>query len=270
MLRDNLNISLTWLIRIALIMILLTPGVLQETKAQRRQGMGSLGSEKCSFRLRDNNRKEGVLDGKPVSGGVELISATIDCSDQTESKDMDSCFIGFFLQQESKVQITVCEPNSLYMMTPLKKTFPSGFSKFGWPRDAVLARLDIDLGDLYALVDVEDSDPLAIAPVVLYYGEPPADTIEGYRFVFTTDTGCDFKYRIVKLIPTGFEIIYENQLVAQPPGEVLITWDGRDKHGQFLEDGPCELNVTVTLYSHYEANSRVVFIRYFYHKCEVP
>lgn len=261
--------ALVWCVGIILITVVLIFESLQESHAQYGQGIDLLQGEQFSFRLRDGNRKEGILRRKPVSGGVELTSATIDYRDQTKLKAIDSCFVGFFLQQESEVQITIHEPKRLYMMTPLKRTFPSGFSKFGWPRYAVLAHLNIDVHNLYAVAEIQNSDPLAIAPVVLFYVNPPVDTIKGYRFIFRTDTRSDFKYHILKPTSTGYEIIYENQLLAQPPGEVLITWDGKDRYGRFMEDGSYQLNIIITLYSYYEADRKVVFIRDFYHKCKL-
>lgn len=268
MLRKNKSILLISHTAVILAAILLMFEFLQESHAQYRQGIGSLRDEQFSFRLRDNNRKEGILRRKPVSGGIELISATIDYQEQIKTRVADSCFVGFFLQQESEVQITVQEPEILYRMEALLRD-SSGFAKFGWPRDAVLAHLNIDLYSLYAVADIQNSDPLAIAPVVLFHKNPPADTINGYRFIFKTDTGSDFKYHIRKPTLTGFETIYENQLLAQPPGEVLITWNGRDKYGQFMKDGSYQLNITITLHSYYEADRKVVFIREFYHKCKL-
>jgi len=269
MFRESRGLLLMWCASIILVSTLLTFVLLQEIHGQYGEWTGSLQKEQFSFRLRDNNRKEGILRRRPVSSEIDLISATIEYQDQTETtEDTDSCFVGFFLQQESKVQITVQEPEIGYRMETLQRA-SSGFSKFGWPRDAVLVPLRIDLYNLYAKAEIQNSDPLMIAPIVLFYRNPPSDTIKGYRFIFQIDTGSDFRYHILKPTPNGYEIIYENQLLAQPPGKVLVTWDCKDRHGQLIEDGLYQLNIIITLHSYYQADRKVVFIRDFYHKCKV-
>lgn len=229
--------------------------------------------ERLTFKLRAPDslgaRKEGILRQKPVHRGVKLLSATIDYRGETPLEGTPSCSVGFFLEDTSKVRITVHQPRSLYQMTPDTTLFPEGFSSFGWTRRTVLSRLNIDPADLYAVAEIQNSRPLKIAPAVLYDRDSPADTIKGYRFIFGTDTRSSFEFQILRLGPSGSERVYAGALMDQRPGEVLITWDGRDENRQLVADGLCRLKIKITCHSRYKKERALIFIREFYHKAVI-
>jgi hypothetical protein len=248
-------------------------GLPQRLQAVRPPETRLLTKEEFNFKLRDQKsrqgRKEGILRQRPVSGGVDLISATIEYRDRRPPQGLQSCFVGFFLPEESQVKITVQEPEKLYRMTPDRVAFDSGFSNFAWPAGAVLEPLNISLYDLYAVAEIKESMPLRIAPVVLYYRNPPADTIKGYRFIIRTGARADFKYRILRSDSSGYSTLHAGQLRDQPAGEVLITWDGRDQSRRFVGEGLCQLKIDINPQSRYKKGRTVIFMRDFYHKCMI-
>lgn len=273
MVRNNGTILITCAALMTFAMSLTLFGLPKRSKAVRPPETKLLTEEEYRFRLRDLKsrllRKEGILRQRPVSGGVNLISATIEYRDQMPPQGPDSCFVGFYLPKESHVKITVQEPEKLYRMTPDRMAFGSGFSDFGWPAGAVLQPLNIGLYDLYAVAEIQKKMPLRIAPVVLYYTDPPADTIKGYRFIIRAGARANFKYRILRSDSSGYKTLHSGQLMDQHAGEVLITWDGRDQSGRFVGDCLCQLKIDINPQSRYKKGRTVIFMRDFYHKCVI-
>ncbi len=136
------------------------------------------------------DRFEGVKP-KPVSGyDIEVISVLADYQEPATQLP-DQLRIGFYLQSQTPVHLTVREQDyRLYYwldkVKPAKGWQAKSINEFTWPTAAVLRQLDqklnpYELGVLIRLGRETPAENEDIAPAMLYHTQPP-DKIGGYLF----------------------------------------------------------------------------------------
>ena len=151
------------------------------------------------------DRFEGIKP-KPVSGrDLDLISVLVNYKEETKVTP-NECKVQFYLEQESKVYLTIRELNYKYYYwldkVQAKKPWRTGYQNvFKWETETVIQKLDgLDLNDLGAVARLGKSVPSQIeqvAPVILYHDKPPS-IIDGYLFTFKTASDAKVNCKIFK------------------------------------------------------------------------
>jgi hypothetical protein len=149
------------------------------------------------------DRYEGVK-GSPVSDRVELISAVVNHKENDPSQLPQQFKMKFYLPGQNKVFVTVREIDNQHDYWMDKIRPPSGWhqgfsNEFAWPTGEVVGRLaDLKLADLGAVAQLDDnnlSPDMRVAPVILFYDQPPR-TVGSYSFAFRisrkADVTCSF------------------------------------------------------------------------------
>lgn len=141
------------------------------------------------------DRFEG-LKPKPVSGyDIELISVLADYQEPSTQLP-DQLRVGFYLQSQTPVHLTVREQDyRLYYwldrVTPPKGWQAKSVNEYSWPTASVLRQLDqklnpYELGVLVRLGRDTPGENEDIAPAILYHAQLP-DKIGGYLFTMKTN-----------------------------------------------------------------------------------
>jgi hypothetical protein len=152
------------------------------------------------------DRFEGVKP-KPVSGyDIEVISVLADYQEPANQLP-DQLRVGFYLQRETPVYLTVREQDyRLYYwldkVTPAKGWQAKSVNEYTWPTGPVLRQLDqklnpYELGILIRLGKGTPAENEEIAPAILYHAQPP-DKIKGYLFTMKTNGDARLSCKILR------------------------------------------------------------------------
>jgi hypothetical protein len=209
------------------------------------------------------DRFEGVKP-KPVSGyDIEVISVLADYQEPSTQLP-DQLRVGFYLQRETPVYLTVREQDyRLYYwldrVTPAKGWQAKSVNEYIWPTKPVLRELDqklnpYELGVLIRLGRDTPTENEEIAPAILYHAQPPAK-ISGYLFTMKTNGDARLSCRILR----GKESTeFMTQAFRRLPGgrPFTVRWDAAGAQegqyslvckGYFLDTNE-ELNQTVSFF----------------------
>jgi hypothetical protein len=209
------------------------------------------------------DRFEGVKP-KPVSGyDIEVISVLADYQEPSTQLP-DQLRVGFYLQRETPVYLTVREQDyRLYYwldrVTPAKGWQAKSVNEYIWPTKPVLRELDqklnpYELGVLIRLGRDTPAENEEIAPAILYHAQPPAK-ISGYLFTMKTNGDARLSCRILR----GKESTeFMTQAFRRLPGgrPFTVRWDAAGAQegqyslvckGYFLDTNE-ELNQTVSFF----------------------
>lgn len=188
------------------------------------------------------DRFEGVKDARHAAGEhLELLSATIPVAAQLP-REPETMYLGFFLEREGNVAITVRQPEMNYWMEPIdergRKRVPAkpGFNYFTWDGRIVkyLARQTEELS-LCALVARTDTRATSVIPAILYdaSSKPQSDIpVEEYEFTFFPNAEVSLTYEIKA---PGGETVDKDDLLDMPEEKpIKIRWrPGRHQRGQY-------------------------------------
>ena len=152
------------------------------------------------------DRFEGVKP-KPVSGyDIEVISALADYQEPATQLP-DQLRVGFYLQSQTPVQLTVREQDyRLYYwldkVKPAKGWLAKSMNEYIWPTSAVLRQLDqklnpYELGVLIRLGRETPAENEEIAPAILYHARAP-EKINGYLFTMKTSGDARLSCKVLR------------------------------------------------------------------------
>ncbi|MEQ1845863.1 MAG: hypothetical protein ABL983_09865 [Nitrospira sp.] len=152
------------------------------------------------------DRFEG-LKPKPVSGyDIELISVLADYQEPSTQLP-DQLRVGFYLQSQTPVHLTVREQDyRLYYwldrVTPPKGWQAKSVNEYSWPTASVLRQLDqklnpYELGVLVRLGRDTPGENEDIAPAILYHAQLP-DKIGGYLFTMKTNGDARLSCKVLR------------------------------------------------------------------------
>lgn len=152
------------------------------------------------------DRFEG-LKPKPVSGyDIELISVLADYQEPSTQLP-DQLRVGFYLQSQTPVHLTVREQDyRLYYwldkVTPAKGWQAKSRNEYTWPTGPVLRQLDqklnpYELGILIRLGKGTPAENEEIAPAIFYHAQPP-DKINGYLFTMKTNGDARLSCKVLR------------------------------------------------------------------------
>lgn len=193
------------------------------------------------------DRSEGQKP-KPVSGyDIELISVLADYQEPV-TRLPDQLRIGFYLQSQTPVHLTVRElDNRLYYwldkVKPAKGWQAKSINEFTWPTTAVLRQLDqklnpYELGVLIRLGKGTPTDNEEIAPAIFYHAQPP-EKISGYLFTMKTNGDARLSCKVFRgkgsaelmtkpfsRLPGGRPFTVGWNLTGAPEGQYTMVCDG--------------------------------------------
>lgn len=187
------------------------------------------------------DRFEGVKP-KPVSGyDIEVISVLADYREPAERLP-DQLRVGFFLQSQTPVHLTVREQDyRLYYwldkVTPAKGWQAKSMNEYTWPTAAVLRQLDqrlnpYELGVLIRLGRDTPAENEDIAPAILYHAQPP-NKISGYLFTMKTNGDARLSCKVLRG-KESTELM--TQTIRRIPGgrPFTVRWEtGGAQEGQY-------------------------------------
>jgi len=187
------------------------------------------------WKIRDNNRWEGIRNRQIVGERIDLLSITIDYIDIRRSND--SLNLGFVLPESSNVDITVQENATNYWMKPLQQKWPAKFNNFSW-NSKIIDYFNIELYHLYGTVVILEKSVKTIAPIIFYYRHLP-NKIDKYRFIFFSGKKVDLYFKIIQRSTNA--TVFDGQFLDQPiKQEIEVTWVSRDQNGTSYPDGMYE------------------------------
>ncbi len=187
------------------------------------------------------DRFEGVKP-KPVSGyDIEVISVLADYQEPANQLP-DQLRVGFYLQSQTPVQLTVREQDyRLYYwldrVTPAKGWQAKSVNEYTWPTAAVLRQLDqklnpYELGVLIRLGRDTPAENEDIAPAILYHAQLP-DKIGGYLFTMKTNGDARLSCKVLRGKESA-ELM--TQTFRRIPGgrPFTVRWDAKGaQEGQY-------------------------------------
>ncbi len=152
------------------------------------------------------DRHEGVKP-KPVSGyDIEVISVLADYQESSNQLP-DQLRVGFYLQSQIAVHLTVREQDyRLYYwldkVTPAKGWQAKSVNEYTWPTAAVLRQLDpklnpYEFGVLIRLGRDTPAENEEIAPAILYHRQPP-EKVGGYLFTMKTNGDARLSCKVLR------------------------------------------------------------------------
>jgi len=206
------------------------------------------------------NRREGIRP-KPVAGGdIELISARVDYKEEAVQLP-DRLRLKFYLDRPAAVHVTVREVDYVhyYWMDHVQPDQPwrLGFGNmFEWPTRDVIRQLEglrtYDLGVVARLERPESGRVERVAPVILYYANPP-NFVTGYVFTFRTNGDAQMTCTVYGASGS----VFDREIPRQPGGRPFtVRWDATKVdpgahslvlRGHFLNDN-ARLEQTVSFY----------------------
>lgn len=144
------------------------------------------------------NRWEGFKDQSVSNYPVELISAIVRNSTESQNGMPEVLKIKFYLNEESKAFLTVREIDNkfFYWMDGVQPDrWQKGFNDFEWPTTDVLQKLGrIDMYNLGIVVRMNSDNQSGlqeqVAPAIFYHTNRPSKITE-YLFTFKTDELSD-------------------------------------------------------------------------------
>lgn len=212
------------------------------------------------------DRYEGVR-GSPVSDRVELISAVVNHKENDPSQLPQQFKMKIYLPGQRNVFVTVREIDNLhnYWMDKIKppSVWHQGFSNdFAWPTGEVVGRLaNLKLSDLGAIAQLDDnnlSPDIRVAPVILFYGQPPR-TVGAYSFAFRISRKAHVTCSFYRDEGNDYRVLFEKQFDDMPGNRPrAVDWNVSQ-----VKEGWYRLNINVIYNNNGQKVDQIVR---FYHR----
>ena len=204
------------------------------------------------------DRFEGIRPENVGGGDFELLGVHVEpCPLDRQAPRL---YVSVPLREATELQVRVWEPESGYWMVPTRKNFQPG-KPFDWPRDAVLARRNVFVDQLYVLA----TDPLEVLhfPARLTTSAPPSE-VARYVFRFRSRGGVSLQTRIAREEDGRLIDVRTDRRDERYGGLLSFSWDGRDAAGSVAPAGVYHLKLDgkVYLQSDRDVNVDVRFVHH--------
>jgi hypothetical protein len=225
-----------------------------------------LNAQNDEYRERDGNRYEGIKEEnieQVAQDRITLLSVVAKTRNVRSHMNADSLNLGFYLDSDKEVEVSVREWVKNYFMEPLKRSWRKGVDPFGWPR-GIMKRNGIQCADLFALAQVVRSGVREICPVVFFTRTLP-DSVVGYDFVVCPLRTMNLTYRIVDL--QARQIYAEGHLNDCPRDQpAVISWNCKNRQGNYIREARLQLILEGTYLTSLEVERSLRTMFAFYHR----
>lgn len=195
------------------------------------------------------DRQEGFTRRLASSPKLALLSAIIVHNENISARDVSAFKLKFYLNEKSKVFVTVRGYDKDYKMVPAKEEWSPSETLFSWPTKTVMKHHKIHLKDLGAVASIGDTSWRKIAPIALFVNSLPEE-VQRYEFVFVSNDPITIKFKWVRDDIKGENnegsIMKEGSFKNGAYRPFPLIWDCKDLEGNSVDDGPYRLVMRIS------------------------